>query len=541
MPEARRRTITAPGLALAYLVFGLVWIAASSYLGPRLEPDTLGLRNYEIIKGSAFVLVSAGLVFLLARGADRARIRQLRRAGRFQSLVDQVPDMVFWLSTRDGSELIYASPAIETMLGVSRAEVYENPGVLWERLEPQGSDPALTAESLIEDGEYSIIRPDGAREWISAHSYSVADVDDRTDLVAGVLLDITERKQALEAVRHREYLLKRAQQIGELGHWTLDVRTGEITWSEEVYRIFGRRPDEFEPTREAFIDSIHPEDRAAQESADRALLEGRAPLDSRHRIVRPDGEVRYVHERASLSDVTGDHVLGTVQDVTAQVRLEQELKRSRDRVREWAAWEVTIRERERLEIAREIHDDLGQLLTAVRMRLEREQPDEGSGEGLRRNIEIVDTAIDSVRTLSSRLRPPSLDQLGLIGALEEHVRWFGESTGITTRMVSDVEDVAMDAESSVHLYRIVQECLTNVARHADADHASVEVRQADGGLTVTVLDDGVGLAASGSADAGGHGVVGMRERAIVLGGTLELEEVESGGTRVTVRIPATET
>ncbi|MFW6084623.1 MAG: PAS domain-containing sensor histidine kinase, partial [Gemmatimonadota bacterium] len=537
----RRRAATAPGIALVYLLFGLIWIVASSYVGPRLRPDAVTLRNYEIIKGAVFVLLSTGLVFVLARGADRARIRQARRAGRFQSLVDRAPDMVFWLASRDGSEFVYVSPAVEEMFGLSRSEVYDHPAVLWDRLEPEDDVPAPTSpESFLEEGECRAVRPDGGEEWIAAQAYPVREVEEGQDLVAGVFVGITERARALETVRQREHLLRRAQQVGRLGYWTLDRRTGGITWSDEVYRIFGRRPEVFEPTRESFIDCVHPEDRAAQESADRALLQGLAPLDIRHRIIRPDGEVRYVHERASLSDMSTDQVLGTVQDVTSQVRLERELERSRDLVREWAAREVTARERERLEIAREIHDDLGQLLTAIRMRLEREVPEEGDGERHRRNLEIVDAALDSVRALASRLRPPTLDQLGLLGAIEEHARWFDESTGITTRIVSDVEEVPLDAEASVHLFRIVQEALTNVARHADAEHAGVEVRRAKDEMTLTIFDDGVGLAASDGADARGHGVVGMRERAIALGGTLELGANEPEGTRVTVRIPTTE-
>ena len=536
--KSPRQKITARGLALVYLLFGLVWIFVSGYLGPQLEPDEIGLRNYEMIKGSVFVLLSAGLVFVLARMADRARIRQLRRAGRFQTLVDNVPDLVFWLARRDGRELLYVSPAVETMFGVSRTEIYANPKSLWERLEPEdgGSAPSLPG-SLIADGEYRIVKDDGRAEWITAQAYAVSDPDEGGRLVAGVLQNVTERKEALQAARERQGLLERAQEIGELGYWTLYRNTGEIDWSDQVYCIFGRRRGEFDPTYENFLACVHPEDRATQEAADRALLDGRAPLDLRNRIVRPDGEVRYVHERAELTDVGEDRVLGTVQDVTSHVRLEEELRESRDLLRSWAAKEVTVRERERLEISREIHDELGQLLTAIRLRLERE-PDEPAEGHRRESIEIVDRAIQSVRDLAGRLRPPMLEQLGLIDALEEHVRWFGENTEVTVEMISDVEDVALDADSSVHLYRIVQEALTNVARHADADRASVEVRREEEALRITIRDDGRGL--SGNAETG-HGIVGMRERAMALGGTLNLDRSRDGGTRVTVRIPTRET
>lgn len=541
--ETRPRAVTAPGLALIYLVFGLVWIFASSYVGPRLEPDIVSVRTYEIIKGSAFVVLSAVLVFSLARRGDLDRMRQRRRAGRFQALVDTVPDMVFWLSNADGSELLYVSPAVERILGLPREKLYEDASVFWNRLHPEDEPPPASSEHpLDEDREYRIVRPDGEVDWLHARVYPVRESHGPRDLAVGVLQTITDRKEAFDAVREQEKLLRRAQRIGRLGHWRLELETGELTWSDEVFRIFGLDPAEFEPDHTSFLERVHPDDRAEQEAADRALLAGGASLDLRNRIVRPDGEIRHVHERASVEDVAAGYVLGTVQDVTAQVRLEEELARSRDVIREWAAEEVSIREQERIEIAREIHDELGQLLTALKMQIEQErrQSKDGAHERLERTTEIVDDAIRVVRTLAKRLRPPTLDQLGLIGALEEHVEWFQRSSSVETRFVTNVEEIELGTESATHLFRIVQEALTNVARHADADRARVELRKRDDELVLRVSDDGVGPGAGRSSARAGHGVIGMRERAMVLGGTLQLAERDSGGTTVTVRVPTME-
>lgn len=541
--EVRPHALTASGLSLIYLVFGLIWIFASSYLGPHLDSDVLSVRNYELIKGSVFVVLSAVLVFALARGVAHDRARQRRRAGRFQALVDEVPDMVFWLSNADGSELMYVSPSIEEILGRPREELYADPSVLWSRLRAGNDGSSETSEHpLEEEREYRIVGPDGKVDWLYARAYPVRESHGPRDLVAGVLQTITDRKEALEAVREREGLLRRAQRIGRLGQWKLDLETGELTWSAEVFRIFGLDPVEFEPDRASFLERLHPDDRAEQEAADRALFAREAPLDLRNRIVRPDGEIRWVHERASVEDVADGYVLGTIQDVTAQVRLEEELARSRDLIRGWAAEEISIRERERIEIAREIHDELGQLLTVLKMQIEQEhrEAEDAADERIERTTQIVDDAIRVVRNLAKRLRPPALDQLGLIGALEEHVEWFQRSSSVETRFVANVEAIEIDAESSAHLFRIVQEALTNVVRHADADRARVELRKGEDELVLQVADDGVGSTAGPFSGREGHGVTGMRERAILLGGTLQLAERDSGGTTVTVRVPTTE-
>ncbi len=355
----------------------------------------------------------------------------------------------------------------------------------------------------------------------------------------------SRQEAAVRRVRRSEDRLKRAQEIARLGSWEYDLRTDELYWSEEIYHILGIEPEDVEVSREAYHRFVHPEDLEQQKEAEDAAFRGEDRLDNDHRIVRPDGEVRYVHERAAVDrDEEGEPIrlLATVQDFTDRKRLEIALERSRNLLRDYARRLVGERERERADLAREIHDHLGQLLTAVKIQLDRqlaggEEPDV---EGIRESVGLVQEGIEEVRDIARSLRPPELDQLGLVDALSSYVSRFEERTGVPTSFGSELGEVPLDRSISIHVYRIVQEALTNVARHAGADRAAVRVESAGVGIRVRVLDDGVGFGDRVREVEGSHGVVGMRERARIFRGDFEIRNREEGGTEVRVQVPLEE-
>lgn len=354
-----------------------------------------------------------------------------------------------------------------------------------------------------------------------------------------------EREEALQAARTRGERLGRAQEIAKLGSWEYDFRNDALHWSDEVYEIFGVRPGEQTVSRDAFYSFVHPDDLEEQKAADAAVERGEGPLDNEHRIVRSDGEIRHVHERAVLEeDEEGRPVRlrGTVQDVTERKRLELQLERSRNLLRDYARRLMSERENERDTLARDIHDHLGQLLTAVKLQLDRQLSDGGQVEvsGLRESVELVKECIREVRAISSALRPPDLDQLGLVDALAASVERFEERTGVSASFDSTVPRVSLGREESAHVYRIVQEALTNVARHAGADHARVRIDSRNHHLVLEVRDDGAGLDRSAEEIERSHGIVGMRERARILHGDFEIRNRTDGGVAIRVTVPLRE-
>lgn len=242
-----------------------------------------------------------------------------------------------------------------------------------------------------------------------------------------------------------------------------------------------------------------------------------------------------------------------LRDITERKRAEQELRLSREYLRNLYDNLETIREEERKRIARELHDDLGQTLGAVRIdltllrnALPRDTPE------LEKNAALIDklllSAITSVRRISSDLRPRPLDDLGLVPALQMLAREFAQRHDIACEVTAPSEDIPLPDEIASPLFRMVQESLNNVAKHADATLVRIEIKVDDNRLSLAVADNGKGFAASDAKKADSFGLIGMRERAWAMGGTLNIQSVEAGsdagdltkGTRIAISIPLNE-
>lgn len=250
--------------------------------------------------------------------------------------------------------------------------------------------------------------------------------------------------------------------------------------------------------------------------------------------------LRAVPESDSAGEVVGARAMYV--DLTERKRAEDNLKRSRRQLRRLAARLEAIREEERTLVGREIHDELGQALTGLKMdvawigkRLTDRQRE--LAERAESMSSLVDQTIETVRELSARLRPAVLDDLGLREAVEWQAQDFSRRFGIECRASLGEGDLRLAAEQKTAVFRILQETLTNVLRHADA--ASVEVRLGMAGrrLVLEVTDDGRGIAPEEVARETSLGILGMRERAEMLGGSISVGPAEGGGTRVALEIP----
>jgi len=219
-----------------------------------------------------------------------------------------------------------------------------------------------------------------------------------------------------------------------------------------------------------------------------------------------------------------------------------ELKNLSDQLRALAARLQTVREEERTTVAREIHDELGQALTAIKIDLTavlRELPtDEGPiVQRSQSTLILLDEAIESVRKIATELRPGILDDLGLVAAVEWAAEEFQARTGTKCEVSLPDADIAMDPECTTALFRIFQETLTNVARHAKATKVSARLSKESGNVFLEVQDNGRGIDEKHLSAARSLGIMGMRERALLLGGDFTVRGAPGKGTTVEVRIP----
>jgi signal transduction histidine kinase len=255
------------------------------------------------------------------------------------------------------------------------------------------------------------------------------------------------------------------------------------------------------------------------------------PLDATISTINYHGQRRYV---------------AVVRDVTERVRMANELKASHDSLRELSAALQSIREEEKTRIARELHDELGQALTALKMDASAIAGELAphQGELIRRANgmkALIDSTVAAVRRISADLRPVMLDSLGLAPTLEWLSRDFEAHSGIKVMLDVPDEDMGAGNDAATAVFRIAQEALTNVARHARARTVRIALAREADALRLTVTDDGVGMADARQGDvrkARSFGLLGMRERATVLGGQFSVKKGPRGGTVVEAVVPA---
>lgn len=259
--------------------------------------------------------------------------------------------------------------------------------------------------------------------------------------------------------------------------------------------------------------------------------------------LRADGEEFPVEASISKSGEPGGHVFTAIlRDISQRVRTEQALRHSREELREMASVSQKVREQEKSRVARELHDELGGALTALKMDAAwlHERLPEGAAdleEKLESMQRLLDQTVAATRRISADLRPMMLDDLGLAPAVEWLVQDFQRRSGIACELAVGAPDLQTSGAHATALFRILQESLTNVARHAAATQVEITLEAEGHALVLTVRDNGRGFSTGESRASGSFGLIGMRERVYLLNGEVSVQSESGKGTVVEVRIP----
>jgi diguanylate cyclase (GGDEF)-like protein/PAS domain S-box-containing protein len=267
------------------------------------------------------------------RKEDEKKRREAEK--RYRTLVERIPAIVYVEHANGRMTTLYDSPQIERMLGYPR-DTHEKDPNYWMKIIHLDDRARVLAEdraAIGEDGrfssEYRVLASDGRVVWVRDEAVVVRDQEGEALYWQGFIFDITNRKEAEEAVRKSEASLAESQRIAHLGTWDWDVVTGEILWSEETFRIYGFEPNAFVPYFEKLVEVVHPDDRSLLREAIEDAFAGTKSYDFEHRIVRPCGEVRWVHRQAEVVRGEGGEplrMIGTVHDITERKALEEKLK-----------------------------------------------------------------------------------------------------------------------------------------------------------------------------------------------------------------------
>jgi signal transduction histidine kinase len=343
-------------------------------------------------------------------------------------------------------------------------------------------------------------------------------------------------------LRNSEASLAEAQHMAHLGGWRLDPASGRMTWSTETYRILGVEHFADTPLYEDFLRRVHEDDRQRiREGLDGVAGSG-TEFDAEHRIRQHDGSVRWVHTVArTRHDDYNTLVRGIVMDITERKQTVEALKRSQELLRDLTAYQDRLKEDERKRIAREIHDELGQTLLALRIdvsmldaRTTRNHP--RLNHRVRGALQHIDATVKTIRTIINNLRPAVLD-LGLSAAIEWQVKEFRRRSGIACDLVIEENELAINDALATSLFRILQESLTNVIRHANATQVRVELYRESGRLVMKITDNGIGIPPDHRKTANAFGLVGVEERILALDGAFTIASEPGKGTTLTVYIP----
>jgi signal transduction histidine kinase len=314
--------------------------------------------------------------------------------------------------------------------------------------------------------------------------------------------------------------------------------------SDSSKTLLGLSPDYLQKNPEVFANLVLAEDAWGYDQSLRASCEQLSAWNWEGRIrARGDADIKWISLRATPRRTQRGSVLwdGIMLNITRNKQIELEIARSRARLEELSIYSQRIKEQERTRIAREIHDDIGGTLTAIKCELVPCLDDSSRTPEFYRNkaaaVEsLVDMVIDSTRRIALDLRPGVLD-CGIVAAVHWQAREFGQRTGITCVVRCDKEDISLDGDLAVAIFRVFQEALTNIAKHAKASEVQVQLSETAGEVYLGVADNGRGITYSDMEKINSFGIRSMRERCQQLGGWFHIQGKPSMGTEVVIRIP----
>jgi len=411
------------------------------------------------------------------------------------------------------------------------------------RTEHRFEKPAILAEHDVQSGVSVVIygqeKPFGV---LGAHSKAIRTYSrsesDFMQAIANILASAIERKSAERALQNSEKRFRSIFENAAAGMVTTDNIDRFLQVNPAFCRFLGYSAEELlaRTVREVTFE----EDREMTARQFEEVTRGeRRVMELIKRYQRKDGRIVWGHTTAAW--VFDQHLkplysIGLIQDIT-------ELKRAENQLRKLSGHLMSVREDEQKRIARKIHDDLGQAIVGMQMNLSwlldtRPEENEVWLEKIRSLQAVTEEAMDSVERIASELRPRILDVLGLQEAIQWYLKEFGATSGIRYSVRFTPDHPELDAGSAIVLYRVFQEALTNIHRHAEATEVKITFLQQKNELRFLVKDNGVGITPEQIQAPASFGLMGMQERVLSLGGTLDIRGEPGNGTSVLVTIPA---
>jgi PAS domain S-box-containing protein len=552
-------TLAAVGTSKEALEGHTIWEVLPADVCERLAPlrraalagqtvafeDTYGGRIHAVhllpVRDASGAIIYGMGVAIDITERQRAQERLAENETRLRAIIDAEPECVKLLDA--SGRVLTMNPAGLAMVEADAPEQMIGQDVLCV-VAPEYHDAFTDLSRRVLAGatgtlEFEIIGFKGTRRWLETHAVPLRRPGGEIHAVLGITRDITKRKRAEQALQESQERLQLVARATNDAVWDWDLVTDALWWSEGFQKMFGYAPEEIEPGAESWYNRLHPEDRERVITGIRAAIDGgETSWSDEYRFCRRDGGYAEIYDRGYVMHDANRRpvrMVGSMMEVSERKRTEAQL-------RNLAARLEAIREEERTRIAREIHDEVGQALTALKMDLAwlgKKVPPRGTPvrRKLRGMESVIDATMDALHRILAELRPGVLDDLGLPAA----IRWVAEEFKRRTEIACTVQmtggEPRLDGGQATAVFRILQEALTNVARHAQARRVEIRLHVLPTAFELVVTDDGRGITATELQARGTLGILGMRERALTWHGRVTVRGQPGRGTTVRVFMP----
>lgn len=507
----------------------------------------------EIMVEISAKLLSDGRFQAIARDiTERKAVEQqlMQSQEKYASLVNTI-DGIVWEADAQTFVFSFVSKQAERLLGYPVENWTEDPGFWASHIHPEDRNWAIeycmssTQKMKAHEFEYRMIAQDGKIIWIQ-DIVTVIIENGQASRLRGIMVDITERKKAEAKIQQANELFNLVTKATSDIVWDLNLDTYDLWWNDNFYTLLGYAPGKHFTD---WVNGIHADERdAVVKHIFETINSGNDQWVQEYRFEKADGSFVNIYDRGYIMhDPSGKpyRMIGSMIDITELKKAEEKLQQSYGEIRELASNLERIREEERTTISREIHDELGQQLTGFKMdlywlnrKIKNEDPE--IKQKMQGTLQLVDDTIKTIRKIATELRPSILDDLGLVAALEWQSEEFEKRYGITVNFVGAIDREKLSPSVSTALFRIYQELLTNVARHAGAGAVEASMYVEHNQLYLTVSDNGSGFDVSNISSKKTLGLLGIRERTFLLGGQYEIRSKPKEGTTVVISVPLAE-
>ena len=439
-----------------------------------------------------------------------SNLRLKETSKELKNIFNTIDEVLFSVDVLN-SRLIQISPACEKIYGYPATHfmAYSN---LWQSIiHPDDKKIVEGDDTILREGrtivnQYRIVRKDKTIRWVEAKIIPSFDRDGKLIRKDGIIKDISDRKMAEEVLKESynkritsERLMKAAEQLARFGSWQYDVKKNVINWSDGAFQLYGYKPGDHEPTYEFFLEHVHPDDR---DMVKEKLTYAWKNLEFQKlcfRIIDRYGKLKYLRAELMIernSNGEAAKLTGFKQDITEKMMLEKDLADERlYKQQEITDAAITAQEQERSFLGEELHDNINPILATVKLYIDCAITDEDRCITLIKDAkEFVSTAMNEIRNLSKSVLPPSLGEVGLVNSLNdlvENIRNVNDLNFDTNW--GNIDESELTDKLKLSIYRIVQEQLNNIIKHAGAKNVTIKLQQKNNILKLSVHDDGIGF------------------------------------------------